>query len=137
MQELFDQFFASLCYRYVTNIDEDISPLLSFCLNDLRVHSFGSDSLQPKVPWNDWDLDSKFFAALSNWTLHNPDGSLDHIMGIICGRIDDSTNILELILSSPFPARGLVRALMNLVKLGVVRRPDGFQSFMFSMAEHV
>jgi hypothetical protein len=110
-------------------------PLLAH--NDLHVHSFRSDSLQPKVPWDDWDLDPKFFAALSNWTLDNPDSSLDHIMGVICNRIDDGTNILELIPSSPFPARGLVGALMHLVKLGAVRGPDGFPSFVFSMAEHL
>jgi hypothetical protein len=61
----------------------------------------------------------------------------NHIMGVICDSIDDSTNILELIPSSPFPARGLVGALLHLVKLGAVRSPDGFQWFMFSIAEHM
>ena len=100
-------------------------------------NSFRSDSQQPKVPWDDWDLDPKFFAALSNWTLDNPDSSLDHIMEVICNRIDDSKNILELIPSSPFPARGLVEALTYLVKLGAVRGSVGFLSFVSSMAKHM
>jgi hypothetical protein len=124
MHEHFDHFFKALWNK----------------LRRKRAQSSvleSNDSPQPKVPWDDWDLDPMFFTALSKWTLDHPDNSLDRVMGVICDRIGDSKDILKLIPSSPFPARELVMALTYLVKLGAVRRSDVFPSFMSSMAKNV
>jgi hypothetical protein len=78
-------------------------------------------SSPPSPPWDDWDLDPKFFSALSQWTIKHPERSLDRVIECICDGVDRGISILELIPDLPFPARGLLGALGHLVKLGAVR----------------
>ena len=71
-------------------------------------------------PWGVWDLDPKFFQALSRWTRDHPESSLDRVLSRICAGIDNGETFMQLIPDSPFPARGLLGALAHLVKLGAV-----------------
>jgi hypothetical protein len=71
-------------------------------------------------PWDSWELDPKFFKALSEWTIDNPDTSLNSLLDSICAGIDRGRDFLELIPDYPFPARSLLCALGSLVKLGAV-----------------
>ncbi|KAF9465614.1 hypothetical protein BDZ94DRAFT_327325, partial [Collybia nuda] len=71
------------------------------------------------APWPEWDLDPKFFTALTRWTLKNPERSLDKILDNICVFINKTDNFLALVPDNPFPARGLVCALAHLIRLGV------------------
>jgi hypothetical protein len=73
-----------------------------------------------------WELDAAFFATLSQWTLEHPESSLDRLLDKICVGIDRGKELLELIPDSPFPARGLLKALFHLVKLGTVCGLDRF-----------
>ncbi|KAF8068740.1 hypothetical protein FPV67DRAFT_1760709 [Lyophyllum atratum] len=70
------------------------------------------------TPWDDWELDADFFGALSRWTIDNPESSLDRVLANVCTVIDRAENFFEVIPDSPFPARGLVKALAHLIKLG-------------------
>ena len=72
------------------------------------------------TPWDDWDLGPKFFTALSQWTHDHPENALDPVFERICVDIDSSKELTQFVPDSPFPARGLVGALVHLMKLGAV-----------------
>ncbi|KAG6816563.1 hypothetical protein H0H87_004923 [Tephrocybe sp. NHM501043] len=74
----------------------------------------------PPPPWERWELDATFLNALSEWTTTNPGFTLAHILEHANLAIDQGRDLVDLIPDSPFPARGLVKALMQLVKLGAV-----------------
>lgn len=74
----------------------------------------------PAPPWEAWKLDEEFLGALVRWTITNGDNALDRILERICSAIDNSEKIIEVIPDSPFPARSLVKALGQLIKLGTV-----------------
>ena len=74
----------------------------------------------PDVPWDPWELDADFFAALSRWTLDNPESTLDRVFEKVSIGIEKGTPLFELIPDGAFPARGLVKALAHLLTLGVV-----------------
>jgi hypothetical protein len=74
----------------------------------------------PPSGWDSWELDPKFFKAMSRWTIDHPETTLDCVLDNICAGIDNRKDLLDLIPDSPFPARSLVAALGYLVKLGAV-----------------
>jgi hypothetical protein len=74
----------------------------------------------PPSEWDSWELDPKFFKAMSRWTIDHPETTLDRVLDNICAGIDNGKDLLDLIPDSPFPARSLVTALGYLVKLGAV-----------------
>jgi hypothetical protein len=69
-------------------------------------------------PWETWHLDEDFFGALSRWTIDNPENSIDRILERISTAIDDRKDLVNIIPDSPFPARSLVQALGQLIKVG-------------------
>ncbi|KAF7978384.1 hypothetical protein HWV62_769 [Athelia sp. TMB] len=69
--------------------------------------------------WPTWDLDPKFFQAMSRWTLDHPESSLEKVLEKVCGAIEKSDGIMESIPDSPFPARSLITALTYLLRLGI------------------
>ena len=71
--------------------------------------------------WETWNLDRKFLDHLTRWTDDHPESRLDRVLDNICIAIDDSKDFLNLIPDSPFPARSLVQALCQLIKVGAVR----------------
>lgn len=73
-----------------------------------------------KPPWESWELDVAFFTALSQWTLDNPETTLDRVLENISIGIENGKQLFTLIPNAPFPARDLITALAHLVKLGVV-----------------
>lgn len=80
--------------------------------------------LDPPPPWDSWELNPKFFNAMSHWTVSHPETTLDRVLDNICDGIDNGKDLVDLIPDSPFPARSLVKALGYLVKFGTVRRFD-------------
>jgi hypothetical protein len=81
-----------------------------------------ADSSSSQLQWDPWELDPKFFKAMSRWTVDHPETTLDRVLDNICVGIENGKDLLELIPDSPFPARSLIKALGYLVKLGTVRR---------------
>jgi hypothetical protein len=72
-------------------------------------------------PWDTWALDEEFFAALSCWTIANPETGIDRVLEKVCIAIEANRDFIECIPDSPFPARSLVKALCQLLKVGTVR----------------
>ncbi|KZP08520.1 hypothetical protein FIBSPDRAFT_938937 [Athelia psychrophila] len=75
---------------------------------------------KPQSSLSSWELDPDFFKAMSQWTKKHPESSLKNVMDKIFSAIEDSADVMEFIPDSPFPARSLVKALVSLLKLGVV-----------------
>jgi len=70
------------------------------------------------TPWNDWELDPKFFSALSTrWTLEHPECTLDRVFDNGYQGIEKDGTFFSLIPNGPFPAHDLVGALSYFVKL--------------------
>jgi hypothetical protein len=67
-----------------------------------------------------WNLDQKFLDQLTRRTDDHPESRLDRVLDNICIAIDDSGDFLNFIPDSPFPARSLVQALGQLIKVGAV-----------------
>jgi hypothetical protein len=72
-------------------------------------------------PWDTWTLDEDFLAALSSWTKANPENSIERVLDKICIAINANREVFDCIPDSPFPARSLVNALCQLIKVGTVR----------------
>lgn len=71
-------------------------------------------------PWDPWELNPEFFAAMSRWTISHPESTLDRILDKLCIAIENGQPLLELIPDSPFPARGLIKGIIHLLQLGRV-----------------
>ncbi|KAG6907297.1 hypothetical protein DXG01_009490 [Tephrocybe rancida] len=69
-------------------------------------------------PWDDWTLDANFLMKLDDWAAENPENRLDRVLKCICDATDPVRELFEIIPDSTFPARGLVKGLAHLVKLG-------------------
>jgi hypothetical protein len=111
-------FFESLWRQLLSNGHRYYSGKHIY-LSDL----IGLISTNP-LSWDPWELDSKFFDAMSQWTIDHPETTLDRVLDNICIGIDAGKDLLDLIPDNPFPARSLVKALGCLIKLGVVRHCD-------------
>jgi hypothetical protein len=70
-------------------------------------------------PWT-WALDQEFFGALARWTIENPPGSIDRLLDKINSGIHNIQDLINFIPDSPFPARGLIQALCQLIQIGTV-----------------
>jgi hypothetical protein len=77
----------------------------------------------PPPPWDPWEFDPKFFQTLARWDQDHPESTFQHIYNKINTAVETVQPLFELIPDSPFPARGLVKALAHLVTLGWVSRP--------------
>jgi len=72
-------------------------------------------------PWDPWELNPEFFAAMSRWTIDHPESTLDRILERLCTAIESGQSLLELIPDRPFPARSLIQGITRLLQLGRVR----------------
>ncbi|KAH0589889.1 hypothetical protein H2248_000080 [Termitomyces sp. 'cryptogamus'] len=79
----------------------------------------GSAFSQPPFspPWEDWQLDATFLTALSDWEVKNPETTLQRVFQSASYAIDQGKDLVEVI-PDTFPAKGLVKAVLQLVKLG-------------------
>ncbi|KAG6916776.1 hypothetical protein DXG01_005358 [Tephrocybe rancida] len=66
----------------------------------------------------EWKLDPTFLEKLNRWAEENPKTSLEKILGQVSDAIDLGQPFFELVPDGSFPARGLVKGLAHLVKLG-------------------
>jgi hypothetical protein len=112
-------FFESLWHKLLGNgpryycFSQQTNSLPLNCL-------VSADLSSSELPWDPWELDPKFFKAMSRWTIDHPETTLDRVLDNICAGIDKGTDLVDLIPNSPFPACSLVKALGYLVKLGAV-----------------
>ncbi|KZP06629.1 hypothetical protein FIBSPDRAFT_939933 [Athelia psychrophila] len=93
-----------------------------------------SARMQPSSS-SSWELDPDFFKAMSQWTKKHPESSLKSVMGKIISVIDGSTDVMDFIPDSPFPARTLVKSLVSLLKLGI--KISEAKSAVFEFAKQV
>ncbi|KAG6867963.1 hypothetical protein C0993_009010 [Termitomyces sp. T159_Od127] len=86
-----------------------------------------------------WELDAEFFSALSKWTLDHPESTLDRVLERIDQAIEGGKNYMELIPDTPFPARGLVKAVAQLIQLSAkISRGQGkVRDFSFKIINWV
>ena len=81
--------------------------------------------MQAISPWDDWNLDQTFFTEFEKWQREHPTKRLDQILNNIQSTLErnDVKDLVELLPGGPIPVplKGLVLALANLVKLGIVR----------------
>ena len=74
-----------------------------------------------QVPWDEnWKLDEKFFRDMHAWKDQHPDSTLFKVMERVNDAVAKNLPFAELVPDTPFPARGLVKALAHLLALGVV-----------------
>lgn len=74
------------------------------------------------LPWDEnWKLDQKFFRDMEAWREQHPDSTLLKIMEKVNDAVTKNMPFAELVPDTPFPARGLVKALAHVLALGVVR----------------
>ncbi|KAG6864037.1 hypothetical protein C0993_009587, partial [Termitomyces sp. T159_Od127] len=64
-----------------------------------------------------WELDGEFFSTLSKWTLEHPESTLDRVLERVDRAIENGKDYMELIPDTPFPARGLIQAVAQLIQL--------------------
>ncbi|KAG6895018.1 hypothetical protein C0993_010308, partial [Termitomyces sp. T159_Od127] len=67
-----------------------------------------------------WELDAEFFTALSKWTHDHPESTLDRVLERVDQAIENGKDYMELIPDTPFPARGLIRAVAQLIQLSAM-----------------
>jgi hypothetical protein len=84
-------------------------------------------------PWDPWELNPEFFAAMSRWTIDHPESTLDKILDRLCTAVENGQPLLELIPDSPFPARSLIRGIAHLLQLGRVCDLDWCLSCSFEL----
>jgi len=73
------------------------------------------------LPWDEnWKLDEKFFRDMHGWKDRHPDSTMLKVMERINDAVANNLPFAELVPDTPFPARGLVKALAHLLALGVV-----------------
>jgi len=94
------------------------SPLFRYKTGILNRRTWKRNTLYP--PWENWDLDSEFLKRISEYCLQHSDTTLSLVLDNICCHIEAGKELFKVIPDRPFPARGLVKALACLVKLGVV-----------------
>ncbi|KAG6819183.1 hypothetical protein H0H93_014557 [Arthromyces matolae] len=94
------------------------STLLSIILSS-KSSSSSSVTRDPiPKPWDDWQLDPTFLKAVNEWSNKNPESTLSRILEGASLAIDQGKDFLEIIPDAPFPAKSLVKAVLQLVKLG-------------------
>lgn len=94
---------------------------------------------QARPSWEEWDLDEKFLTSLSRYSKKHPEQKLDRILFSIYQALENGKDLFEVIPENPFPARGLVKALACLIKLGitVTRAKQNVYDFTMQVVEWV
>ncbi|KNZ74691.1 hypothetical protein J132_06326 [Termitomyces sp. J132] len=111
-------------------LGSSLHPSFSLWVAPIVIHGFpysnlsfmlrnGSAFSQPPFspPWEDWQLDATFLTALSDWEVKNPETTLQRVFQSASYAIDQGKDLVEVI-PDTFPAKGLVKAVLQLVKLG-------------------
>jgi hypothetical protein len=82
-----------------------------------------------KAPWVEWRVDDEFLKRLDEWNTHQPQSTVIHVMKKVqekLGKLADLAesevvkDAMELIPNDPFPAGTLVKALLNVLVIGIV-----------------
>lgn len=90
-------------------------------LNPQEIFTESFSVMKPETPrWEKWTLDAAFFDALAKWDKEHGESKIDRVIVKVCNAIDASDNYLKFIPDNPFPARGIVDALSQLIKLFAV-----------------
>ena len=73
-------------------------------------------------PWQGWEPDSNFLHDLHKWNIANKDRKLPAVLAKVNSVLESRPfqAALEVIPSSPFPAKPLVKTIVGLIQLGIV-----------------
>jgi hypothetical protein len=95
---------------------------LGWSLILLIVELSSEDHSRLAPPWQEWELDSNFFYELKEWNNAHKDDKLPVVLANVNSVLESKPFevALEFIPNSPFPAKSLVTALVNLFLLGSV-----------------
>jgi hypothetical protein len=83
-----------------------------------------------KVPWVEWQVDNEFLKKLHEWNVHEPQSTVASVMKKMQEKLikfadlaesEVVKDLMEFIPNDPFPAGTLVKALINVLVIGVVR----------------
>jgi hypothetical protein len=82
-----------------------------------------------KAPWVGWQVDNEFLKKLHEWNVHEPQSTAIRVMKNVQEKLSKFADLaesevvkeaMELIPNDPFPAGTLVKALLNVLVIGVV-----------------
>ena len=79
----------------------------------------------------DWAIDENFLESFRVWKLKYPNKPILRVLKNACDTMDDMKDFLELVPDGVIPARGMVKALINLVQLGNVRSTCCFAAYFY------
>jgi hypothetical protein len=72
------------------------------------------------LPWDEnWKSDEKFFQDMDGWKDRHPDSTQMKVTEKVNEAVTKNLPFADLVPDSPFPARGLIKALAHLLALGV------------------
>jgi hypothetical protein len=88
-----------------------------------RLTAHGTTQTNPTVEWEAWNIDGDAIAQLNEWGDVHGDSKWVKLAEIIDRSLKSKTldTLKAFIPDSPFPAKTLVEALLNVVELGIVR----------------
>ena len=90
-----------------------------------RIYSTSAELLttnesDPVMNQQDWTIDEDFLQRINEWQVKNPKTSILKLLESLCGIADNMTGFIELVPDGAIPARGMVKAIINLVQLAAV-----------------
>ena len=92
-----------------------------------RLTAHGTTQTNPTIEWKAWNIDGDAITELNEWGAANENSNWFELMERINRSLKSETldALKAFIPDSPFPAKTLVEALLNLVELGIVRHLSG------------
>ena len=95
---------------------------VSPCYNLIVEPTSSKDPSRLVPPWQGWEPDSNFLYDLHKWNFAHKDDKLPTVLAKVNSILESSSlqAALEFIPDDPFPAKSLVKALVNLFLLGSV-----------------
>jgi hypothetical protein len=77
------------------------------------------------APWAEWEVENDFLQQLDEWNRCNREDTVIRVLRRVHDKLDvlespSFREVLDLIPNSPFPARTLVKCLLNVLLVGLV-----------------
>ena len=88
-----------------------------------RLTAHGTTQTNPTIEWKDWNIDGNAITELRAWGAAHENSNWIKLAETIDQSLKSKTldTLKAFIPDTPFPAKTLVEALLNLVELGIVR----------------
>ena len=87
------------------------------------IHRLTATQTNPTIEWKDWNIDGNAITELRAWGAAHENSNWIKLAETIDQSLKSKTldALKAFIPDTPFPAKTLVEALLNLVELGIVR----------------